>query len=322
MTSRLVHHPESEAKTQWIVISRDVNARKQAELELCTLNAELEQRVAERTAELEAANHLKDELLRREQEARTQAEIASRMKDEFLATLSHELRTPLNSILGWSQLLRTRKFDDATTQQALETIERNARSQTQLVGDILDVSRIIRGKIRLNVCPVNLPSLVEAAIDSVKPTADAKSIHITSHHDASLGSHADSGVGQIAGDPERLQQVMWNLLSNAIKFTPQGGQVNVHIMQHDNTLEIAVQDTGEGINPEFLPYVFDRFRQADGTINRPHGGLGLGLAIVRHIVELHGGMVWASSSGIGQGATFTVSLPVREQDAPYNTGTP
>jgi PAS domain S-box-containing protein len=310
MTSQLVQDPDSRGETQLLIVSRDIDARKQAEIDICTLNAELEQRVAERTAELEAANRLKDELLQRAQEARTQAEIASRMKDEFLATLSHELRTPLNSILGWAQLLRTRTFDEATTHQALETIERNARSQSQLVGDILDVSRIIRGKIRLNVCPINLRSLVEVAIDSVRPAAEAKNIYIE--------SHAQADVGQLAGDPERLQQIMWNLLSNAIKFTPQGGRVEVNLERHETTIDLIVKDTGEGISLEFLPYVFDRFRQADGTINRPYGGLGLGLAIVRHLVELHGGTVRADSLGIGQGATFTVSLPVSHEGVKLN----
>lgn len=227
---------------------------------------------------------------------------ANRMKDEFLAVLSHELRTPLNSMLGWAKLLRTRNFDAATTTRALEIIERNAVAQAQLIEDILDVSRIIRGNLSLQLRPINLVTVIEAAIDTVRSTADAKEIQIQ--------FPISAFVGQVAGDSDRLQQVIWNLLSNAIKFTPKGGSVEVRLSQMEDQVLIDVIDTGNGIAPSFLPYVFDRFRQADASITRVHGGLGLGLAIVRHLVELHGGTIHAESEGEGKGATFTVKLPL------------
>jgi PAS domain S-box-containing protein len=251
----------------------------------------------------------REELLEREKEARLasekarfRAEEASRLKDEFLATVSHELTSPLNSISGWARILRTGNLDAQQSARALETIERSAKSQNQLINDLLDVSRIITGKMRLDVGPVPLGAVIEAAVDTVRPAADAKSIHLT----VSLDPAADMA----SGDAERLQQVMWNLLSNAIKFTPRGGQVDVILTRIDSHVEITVADDGNGINPEFLPYVFDRFRQEDARFNRQHGGLGLGLAIVRHLVELHGGTVHAESPGLGQGATFTVVVPV------------
>ena len=242
------------------------------------------------------------QLLAREQEARAQAEAANRMKDEFLATLSHELRSPLNAMLGWTRLLNTRKFDEATTARAMETIERSARSQAQLVEDLLDVSRIIQGKLRLNVCPVELASVIQSASDTVRPAAEAKEIQ--------LQTILDPAAGPIAGDSDRLQQVVWNLLSNSIKFTPKGGCVYVRLERVNSHVEITITDTGQGINPDFVPYVFDRFRQADSSITRTYSGLGLGLAIVRHLVELHGGTVRADSEGEGKGATFTVKLPL------------
>ncbi|MBD2730379.1 PAS domain S-box protein [Nostoc sp. FACHB-892] len=243
-----------------------------------------------------------DRLLEREMKARKEAEIANKIKDEFLAVLSHELRTPLNSVLGWSKLLRTRNFDEKTTNHALETIERNAKLQTQLIEDLLDVSRILRGKLNLNICPVNLVMVVEAALETIQLAAQAKSIQIQTIFDPALG--------QVMGDPNRLVQVIWNLLSNAVKFTPAGGRVEIRLMEVGNQAQIQVSDTGKGIAREFLPYVFDYFRQADSTITRAFGGLGLGLAIVRKVVEMHGGNVHAESPGEGSGTTFTVELPL------------
>jgi PAS domain S-box-containing protein len=243
-----------------------------------------------------------DRLLECERTARQQAEIANKIKDEFLAVLSHELRTPLNSILGWSKILRTRNFDQKTTSRALETIERNAKLQTQLIEDLLDVSRILQGKLNLNICPVSLVMVVEAALETVQLAAQAKSIQIQTIFDPNLG--------QVMGDPNRLQQVLWNLLSNAVKFTPIGGRVEIRLMEAGKLAQIQVSDTGKGISSDFLPYVFDYFRQADGTTTRTFGGLGLGLAIVRKVVEMHGGNVQAESPGEGLGATFTVELPL------------
>jgi signal transduction histidine kinase/ActR/RegA family two-component response regulator len=242
----------------------------------------------------------------REQKARQEAETANRMKDEFLSVLSHEIRTPLNAMLGWSNLLRSRKFDQATTARALETIERNARAQAQLVDDLLDVSRIIRGKLVLDIRQIELIAVIRAAIETVRLAAEAKSIQIEFVYQplASL----------VSGDYNRLQQVIWNLLSNAVKFTPSGGRVEVYLEQFDAEIQIRVRDTGIGIDAEFLPYVFERFRQADSATTRVHGGLGLGLAIVRHLVELHGGTVHVESHGTGQGAMFMVRLPLRSVD--------
>jgi PAS domain S-box-containing protein len=231
-----------------------------------------------------------------------EAQEVNRLKDEFLATLSHELRTPLTAVLGWTRLLGTGQLDAETSRRAMETIERNAQSQVQLIDDILDVSRIIRGKLRLNVRPVDLAPVIESAVDSVRPAAEAKGIR--------LQVILDRQAGPVSGDPDRLQQVVWNLLSNAIKFTPKEGRVQVLLARVDSQLEVTISDTGQGIAPNFLPYVFDRFRQADPTTTRTHGGLGLGLAIVRHLVELHGGTVRAESAGAGQGSTFRVLLPL------------
>ncbi|MEH2237642.1 PAS domain S-box protein [Nostoc sp.] len=242
------------------------------------------------------------QLYEAEKTARAQAETANRIKDEFLAVLSHELRTPLNPILGWAKLLRTRKFDEAARIRALETIERNAKLQTQLIGDLLDVSRILQGKVRLNLYAVDLKVAIASALETVRLAAEAKSIEIQT-----VLSH---DIGKVLGDGDRLQQVMWNLLSNAVKFTPTEGKVEVRLEQVGLDAQIQVIDTGKGINPEFLPYVFDYFRQADAKTTRVFGGLGLGLAIVRHLVELHGGTVQAESLGEEQGATFTVRLPL------------
>ncbi|KYC36529.1 hypothetical protein WA1_43345 [Scytonema hofmannii PCC 7110] len=243
--------------------------------------------------------HRAEQALQKQTEQLVQA---NRIKDEFLAVLSHELRTPLNPILGWSKLLRTRKYDEATTVRALEIIERNAKLQTELIEDLLDVSRILQGKLTLNIGTVDLASAIATAIETVRLAVQANSIQLL--------TVLEPNIGQVWGDSVRLQQVVWNLLSNAIKFTPSGGQVEVRLESHGSMAQIQVCDTGKGISPEFLPYVFDYFRQADGTTTRKFGGLGLGLAIVRHIVELHGGTVKAESLGEGQGATFTVTLPL------------
>ncbi|MCT7982253.1 PAS domain-containing protein [Laspinema sp. A4] len=251
------------------------------------------------------AERQREELLLREQEARRQAEAASRMKDEFLAIVSHELRSPLNAILGWSRLLRRRKLNPEKMAQALESIERNAEMQTQLIEDLLDISRIIRGKIRLYLRPLQLTPAIEAAINTVRPTAEIKKIKLI--------TTLDPGVGLVSGDGDRLQQVIWNLLSNAVKFTPEGGRVEICLERVENSIQIRISDTGIGIEPEFLPYMFERFRQADSKTTRSHGGLGLGLAIVRNLVELHGGQIFAQSPGLGKGSTFVVQLP-RLQD--------
>ena len=245
----------------------------------------------------------RDQLLARERSARAQAEEASRIKDEFLATASHELRTPLNAIVGWTQILRMGGLEEDKVGHAIDVIERNARAQAQVIDDLLDVSRIITGKLRLDVHSIMPAAAIESALDSVRPTADAKGV--------TLSAILDRDAGPISGDGGRLQQIVWNLLSNAIKFTARGGRVQVRLERVHSHLEIIVGDTGEGISPEFLPYVFDRFRQADASATRFRGGLGLGLAIVRHLVELHGGSVAASSPGKGQGATFTIQLPLR-----------
>jgi PAS domain S-box-containing protein len=247
-------------------------------------------------------------LLAREQGARQDAESANRMKDEFLATLSHELRTPLNAIMGWAHLLRTGGLDEATAARALETIDRNAKAQNQLINDILDVSRIITGKLHLSVQPLDPAAVVEAALDTVRPGAAAKDVRI----EPSL----EPGAGTVSGDPDRLQQVVWNLLSNAIKFTPKGGTVQVRLRRLDRQAVIEVADSGAGISPEFLPHVFERFRQGDASTTRSHVGLGLGLAIVRHLVELHGGTVEARSDGEGKGSTFSVHLPLASTRRP------
>jgi CheY-like chemotaxis protein len=234
--------------------------------------------------------------------AKRAAEEATLAKDEFLAVVSHELRTPLTAMLGWARMLQTGKLDERTSARALDAIERNAESQNQLIGDLLDFSRIISGKIRLDVGRVELASVVEAAVDVVSPAADARGIR--------LQAVLDPKAGPVSGDPERLQQVMWNLLSNAIKFTPPAGRVQVRVARVESSVEITVSDTGQGISAEFLPYVFERFRQADNTTTRRQGGLGLGMAITKHLVELHGGTIRAESPGEGKGSTFVLRLPV------------
>ena len=243
-------------------------------------------------------------LLIRERDARRHAEEADRLKDEFLATLSHELRTPLTSILGWASMIRNGEVEGSNVTRAIETIERNARSQARLIDDLLDVSRIITGNLRLDLHPLNLASIVEAAIDALRPTADIRGIQIRSE---------TGGDCLVKGDANRLRQVIWNLLSNSIKFTHRGGVVTIDLRCDGSTVRLKVADTGEGISAEFLPYVFDRFRQAEASISRKQGGLGLGLAVVRHLVELHGGSISAESAGLGQGALFAVDLPLAEE---------
>ena len=243
--------------------------------------------------------------LLRERDARRHAEEADRLKDEFLATLSHELRTPLTSILGWASMIRNGEVEGSNAARAIETIERNARSQARLIDDLLDVSRIITGNLRLDLHPLNLAPIVEAALDALRPTADVKSIQ--------LQTRFVPGDCLVKGDTNRLRQVIWNLLSNAIKFTPRGGRVNIDLTCVESTARLTVSDSGDGISADFLPYVFDRFRQAEGSISRKQGGLGLGLAVVRHLVELHGGTISAESEGIGKGSTFTVDLPLAQE---------
>ncbi len=298
----------------------DVTEQKRVQEALRRAKEDLEIRVQDRTRELASSNQaLKAEvqerkrieeerldLLLSEQDARRLAEEANRAKDEFLATVSHELRTPLNAVLGWARLLRTNQLDEETVARALETIERNAKSQAQLVEDILDVSRIITGKMRLEIQPVEIVPIIEMAVDAIGPAAEGKAIQL----ELSL----DPSIGQVACDPDRLQQVVWNLVSNAVKFTPVGGQVRVILDRVDSRFRIIVTDTGEGISEDLLPFVFDRFRQAEGSLVRRHGGLGLGLAIVRHLVEMHGGTVRAESKGLGKGATFTIELPMTAAD--------
>lgn len=272
-------NPEGQV-IQLLATSRDITDRKQSELE-------------------------RDRLLEQEQAARASAERANRIKDEFLAVLSHELRSPLNPILGWTKLMQSRKFDVTKTQEALATIERNAKLQTQLIDDLLDVAKILRGKLSMNATPVDLAFVIEQAIDTVRTAAVAK--NITLH--AVLPQ-----IGRVSGDAARLQQIVWNLLSNAIKFTPTQRQVDIRLERIGNQAQIMVSDTGKGINPDFLPHIFESFRQEDASTTRKYGGLGLGLAIVRHLVEAHGGTIWADSPGEGQGATFAVQLPLLDTE--------
>jgi signal transduction histidine kinase/ActR/RegA family two-component response regulator len=284
-------HRPSNRETRLI----DLYARMASDIiENAQLHHQMQQELRER-----------ETLLVREHAARAEAETANRMKDEFLATVSHELRTPLNAIIGWSHMLRHDHLNEATMARAFETIERNAKSQAQLIEDILDVSRVITGKLLLNIGPVDMSAVINAAIDCVQLAADAKGIQL----EVTLSPSAR----HISGDASRLQQVVWNLLANAIKFTPAGGHVIVRLERADRHVQIRVSDTGEGIPADFLPFIFDRFRQADGTSTRRHGGLGLGLAIVRHLVELHGGTVYADSEGGGRGATFTIRLPLADE---------
>jgi PAS domain S-box-containing protein len=253
-------------------------------------------------ADRERAMKERDALLEREQEARKEAELASRAKDEFLGLLSHELRTPLNSILGWTRILSSHSVDQETAAQALDTIDRNAKLQARLIDDMLDVSRIISGKLRLDAQPVDLTGVINSAVDTLRPAAEAKSIR--------MYVTLDFGTGTVLGDPVRLQQVVWNLVSNAVKFVPRGGSVRITLRRVNSHVEIVVSDSGPGIAEDFLPYVFDRFRQGNSTPSKSFAGLGLGLSIVKHLVELHGGTVSATNSDEGEGAIFTICLPV------------
>jgi PAS domain S-box-containing protein len=269
-------------------IARDITERKQA--------------LEEARKMTDTANAERQRLLESERAARSEAERANRMKDEFLATLSHELRTPLNAVLGWATTLRVGSFRTRDLTQGLEAIERNARVQAQIIDDLLDMSRIISGKLHLNIQRFDLPTIVAEAVEAVRSAAAAKGVR--------LETVIDSLDAPFSGDPNRLQQVFWNLLNNAIKFTPKGGRVQVLLGRVDSSVEISIVDTGEGISPDFLPYIFNRFEQADASTTRRHGGLGLGLAIVKHLVGLHRGEVRAKSDGVGKGATFIVSLPL------------
>jgi CheY-like chemotaxis protein/nitrogen-specific signal transduction histidine kinase len=248
------------------------------------------------------ADERRERMLQTERAARAEAERVGRLKDEFLATISHELRTPLNAILGWSQLLRRRPMGAPETQSAIEVIDRNARAQAQLIDDLLDMSRFVSGSIRVEMRHVDLAPIVATAVESVQPSADAKRIHLT--------QTLQTDHAMVFGDAARLQQVVWNLLSNALKFTPPEGRVDVRLERAGGRIDLTVSDTGSGIRPEFLPHIFDPFRQQDASTTRRHGGVGLGLSIVKQLVEIHGGDVRATSAGESQGSTFVVSLPV------------
>jgi PAS domain S-box-containing protein len=280
-------------------IAHDVTARRQAERALKEREAQLAKLAAEREFFLES-----------ERAARSEAERLSHLKDEFLATLSHELRTPLNAIQGWATLLRQPQIKPEDLQRGLQIIERNVRVQADIINDLLDMSRIVSGKLHLDVQPVFLHEVIQNSIEAVRQTAEAKNIRIQ--------PMLDTRIGLVRGDPNRLQQVLWNLLTNAIKFTPKGGRVQVILERVNSHAEISVEDTGIGIKPEFLPYVFDRFRQADAATTRQFGGLGLGLSLVKSLVELHGGSAKVKSRGENQGATFILNLPIAHVRAEEN----
>jgi PAS domain S-box-containing protein len=291
-----VFNPDGTVR-EWVGAYTDTNARMQ-------LEQQLEERAAQLALALEERKKLDEEreqLLESERYARTEAERSTRLKEEFLSTVSHELRTPLNVILGWTQLMQ-QSSDPDTWKQGLDAIERGARGQALLIDELLDVSRIVSGKLRLEVEMIEIGPLVDAAVETLRPAAEAKAIQVV--------RNLSPETGPIKGDPARLQQTFWNLLSNAIKFTPKGGTVALDVRRVDGFVDLTVKDSGSGIPPQFLPFVFDRFRQADNSTTRSHGGLGLGLAIVKHLVELHGGTVSVESEGEGKGASFKVRLPV------------
>jgi signal transduction histidine kinase len=287
-------------------LQEELEGRRAAEEALRRSEARLKQVITER-----------EQLLQSERFARSEAERLSHIKDEFLATLSHELRTPLNAIQGWAALLRQREVTPEDRARGLEAIDRNVRAQAQIVSDLLDMSRIISGKIHLEVQLVNLHEVIHNAVEAVRASAEAKKLRIR--------TLLDSGVGLVRGDPSRLQQILWNLLSNAVKFTPAGGRIQVVLERVNSHVDIVIEDTGIGIAPDFLPHVFERFRQADSAMTRRHGGLGLGLSIVKTLVELHGGSVRVKSGGENQGTTFVIALPVSqvsEEDADRNRRLP
>jgi signal transduction histidine kinase len=284
-----------------------------SEMDLVEENIRLRNALEELQAELDETNRGVVALFAEVDGQAEKLRAANRAKEDFLATLSHELRTPLNAMLGWTRLLRMGKLDEAAMVRALDTIERNAHVQEQLIADILDVSRIVTGKLRLQLRPLELEPVIDAAIEALRPAADAKGVQL----ECSL-----TRSGTVLGDPDRLQQVLWNLLSNAIKFTPAGGCVSLSVRPEGSLAVIEVADTGEGMPATLVPVIFDRFTQGDGSITRPHGGLGLGLSIVRHIVELHGGEVKARSDGPGTGSTFTVMLPLRSVSRTPSTHNP
>jgi signal transduction histidine kinase len=279
-----------------VVAVRQTAARARAERDL----ANLQRLEADR---LRDTNEQLGQALEREQKARRESEAASYLKDEFLMTVSHELRTPLTAIHGWTRMLATNAVPDGERRRALAAIERNARAQTRLIDDLLDVSRAISGKLRIDARPINLAEVVLASVETLKPAMEARRIRFS--------SSIEPDLAPIVADPDRVQQIVWNLLSNAAKFTPDDGAVHLRVARAGSVVEIAVTDTGSGIAPEFLPFVFDRFRQGEGGTRRRFGGLGLGLAIARHLTELHGGTIAVDSAGEGRGATFTVALPLR-----------
>jgi PAS domain S-box-containing protein len=293
------NHRGEPRKLRWLL--RDITIRRLHEEQIRLMNETLEQRVAERTAALESANKYKDELLLREKRALDEAEAANKTKDDFIAIVSHELRTPLNAILGWTKIVLAHPGDPDLLQRALETIQRNANAQAKIINDLLDVSRIIAGRLRLQIAPVSLVKVVEAAVEAIRPAAADRQLTIETDLDRQLG--------RVSGDPDRLYQVVANLLSNALKFTPAGGKISVKLDGFDSYARLTVSDTGIGMHAEFLPHIFDRFRQEDVSGKRV-AGLGLGLSIVRNLVQMHGGKTYAHSEGEGLGSTFTVMLPI------------
>lgn len=293
-----------------VIVLLEIRRRRTAEVALAEANKGLEEKVHERTRELEEANQNlaavaeeRKELLSSERDSRREAEIANRLRDEFMATVSHELRTPINSVLGWARLMREGQLSAEQMEKAVDTIIKNSETQNRLIEDLLDVAKMVSGKLQLETQEVELTDLVETSIETLRPSADAKDIALT--------FISTGGPSRVTGDPNRLNQIVWNLLTNAIKFTPEHGNVDVRLSSDDKFAEIEVSDTGAGIDPEFLPSVFERFRQEAAMIKKS-GGLGLGLAVVRNLAEMHGGTVSAESEGVGKGSTFTVRLPLQD----------